>query len=106
MATKKKTPAKNSRPPKVSKAAKAPKRRGQSGGSRDVPPPTSPNLLLIGSDGLYVRSGSTGEVRKLTAEETAAVEPLLEQRQALGTRITDELTNRGFTLAPDPTIDL
>ena len=63
--------------------------------------PGAPNQIVQLSDGLYVRSGVTGAVRKLTTAEAAAVSDLLAQRQALGEQLAECLANKGFTLSND-----
>jgi hypothetical protein len=68
-----------------------------------APPPTPPgpalNRLIIGSNGVWVQSGATGEIRQLTPEEAAAVMPLLLQRQQLGAELTILLADQGYQLS-------
>jgi hypothetical protein len=66
--------------------------------SKRSPSGPSPNFLINASNGLFVQSGTTGEVRKLTDEEAAAVSKLLEKRQKLGLEIAELLQTRGFDL--------
>ena len=54
---------------------------------------------------MFVQSGTTGEVRKLTDEEAAAVSKLLEKRQKLGLEIAELLQTRGFDLTISPIWD-
>ena len=68
--------------------------------SRSYRSASPPNYLIYASDGLYVRSGSTGKLRKLTDEEAAAIADLLKKRQKLGQQLAERLAGRGFALAP------
>jgi hypothetical protein len=83
----------------VTKTGKTPPKKLRSG--RGV------NYLIAGSDGkLLLASGSTGEIRTLTAEEAKQVLPLLKQRQQLGRQLADVLLAKGFALGPGDIIDL
>jgi|GEM_PF-2821792 len=73
-------------------------------------PPSPPlafgvNYLIFAADGLYFRSGETGVLRKLTAQEVQDVTPIVEQRRALALQLTQFFRERSFDPGGDGTID-
>lgn len=92
------TTKKTARPKKAAKA----KPEGYEPGKRSAAssPGAAPNFLISASNGLFLQSGSTGEIRQLTDEETAAVSKLLEKRQKLGRQLAELLQQQGFDVAP------
>jgi hypothetical protein len=85
--------------PKASKRAVSRPAAKKGKRSRTYGSGSPPNYLIYASDGLYVRSGLTGELRKLTDEEASAIGDLLQKRQKLGQKLAERLAGRGFSLA-------
>ena len=70
----------------------------QGGPARSLSGPQR-NFLISASNGLFLKSGSTGQVRKLTDDEAAAISELLEKRQELGLKLSELLEKEDFVLS-------
>jgi hypothetical protein len=101
------TASKKARPTKAGGKAK-PTQPAAPKGARPRPrsePSSPPNFLINASNGLFLQSGATGELRKLTDDEVSAIGKVLSKRQKLGLKLAQLLTDRGFTLSPSEIFD-